>query len=88
VQLPSSLCMEPVGEQHPDTVALWDPLMPVAPDPPLELPKRSFLPSEEGLKSTSYSRLTFEVLSSPAPQGFVPFYRIQGEVETTYVCCT
>jgi len=84
VRLPFSFRLEPIDEQHPDTVALmWGPLMLVALDQPLELPEKSVSP--QGLKSTPYSPLTFE---APRPTGklrFVPFYRVRDEVYTTYL---
>jgi hypothetical protein len=84
VRLPFSFRLEPIDEQHPDTVALmWGPLMLVALDQPLELPEKSVSP--QGLRSTPYSPLTFE---APRPTGklrFVPFYRVRDEVYTTYL---
>jgi len=84
VQLPFSFRLEPVDEQHPDTVALmWGPLMLVALDRPLELPKESISP--ESLKRAPYSSLTFEVSRVPGELRFAPFYRVQDEVYTTYL---
>jgi hypothetical protein len=84
VRLPFSFRLEPIDEQHPDTVALmWGPLMLVALDQPLELPEKSISP--QGLRSTPYAPLTFE---APRPTGklrFVPFYRVRDEVYTTYL---
>jgi hypothetical protein len=84
VQLPFSARLEPVDEQHPDTVALmWGPLMLVSLDQPLELLKKSLSPA--GLKPAPYSALTFEVPKAPSKLRFVPFYRVQEEVYTTYL---
>jgi DUF1680 family protein len=86
IQLPFSLRLEPVDEQHPGTVALvWGPLLLVALDPPLELAKSSVSFSPEGLKSTPYAPLTFEIPRAPGNLRFVPFYRVQDETYTTYV---
>ncbi len=84
VRLPFSFRLEPIDEEHPDVVALmWGPLMLVALDPPLELPKNSVSP--EGLKLVSYSSLTFEAQRVPGRLRFMPFYRLQGEVYSTYI---
>ena len=86
IHLPFSFRLEPIDEQHPNTVALmWGPLMLVALDPPLELPRNSITTSPEGLKATAYSPLTFEVSRTPEKLLFVPFYRVRDEVYTTYV---
>jgi DUF1680 family protein len=86
IRLPFSFWNQPIDEQHPNTVALmWGPLMLVALDPPLELPRNSITTSPEGLKATAYSPLTFEVSRAPEKLLFVPFYRIRDEVYTTYV---
>ena len=84
VQIPFSARLEAVDEQHPDTVALmWGPLMLVSLDQPLELPRKSLSP--EQLKPALYSALTFEVPRAASKLRFVPFYRVQEEVYTTYV---
>jgi DUF1680 family protein len=86
IKLPFSFRLEPIDEQHPDTVALmWGPLLLVALDPPLELAKKSVSVSAEGIKSTPYSPLTFEVSRQPGKLRFMPFYRVQDEVYTTYL---
>ena len=64
---------------------MWGPLMLVALNPPLELPKNSIATSPEGLRATAYSPLTFEVPGEAEKLLFVPFYRIRDEVYTTYV---
>ncbi len=89
IQLPFSLRQEPIDEQHPDTVALmFGPLMLVALDPPLELARKSVSVSPEGLQSTPYSPLTFEVQRAPGELRFMPFYRVQEETYTAYVKAT
>jgi hypothetical protein len=86
IRLPFSFRLQPVDDRHPNTVALmWGPLMMVALDPPLELPRNSITSSPEGIKPTAYSPLTFEVARAPEKLLFVPFYRIRDEVYTTYV---
>jgi hypothetical protein len=86
IKLPFSFRLEPIDEQHPDTVALmWGPLMLVALDTPLELARKSVSVSPEGLQSTPYSPLTFEVSRQPGKLRFMPFYRVQDEVYTTYL---
>jgi DUF1680 family protein len=86
IQLPFSFRLEPIDEQHPDTVALmWGPLMLVALEPPVEqLARKSVFFSPEGLKPIPYSPLTFEI-RVPGKLRFVPFYRVQEETYTTYV---
>jgi hypothetical protein len=64
---------------------MWGPLMLVALDPPLELAKTPVSVSAEGIKSTAYSPLTFEVSRPPGKLRFMPFYRVQDEVYTTYL---
>jgi hypothetical protein len=84
VQLPFSFRLEPIDEQHRDTVALMrGPLMLVALDQPLQLPKHAL--SSEGLKPTPYAPLTFELPRTLEKLRFVPFYKVQDEVYTTYV---
>lgn len=86
IHLPFSFWNQPIDEQHPNTVALmWGPLMLVAIDPPLELPRKSITASSSELKSTAYSPLSFELSRTPEKLRFVPFYRIRDEVYTTYV---
>ncbi len=86
IKLPFSFRLEPIDEQHPDTVALmWGPLMLVALDPPLELARKSVSVSPEGLKLTPFSPLTFEVPRAAEKLRFMPFYRVQDEVYTTYL---
>jgi DUF1680 family protein len=86
IHLPFSFWVQPIDEQHPNTVALMrGPLMLVALDPPLELPRKSITTSPEELKETAYSPLTFEMSRAPEKLLFVPFYRIRDEVYTTYV---
>jgi uncharacterized protein len=83
IRLPFSFRREPIDEQHPDTVALmWGPLMLVALDRPLEIPRTSISP--ESLKPAPYSSLAFEVQEAPRRLRFLPFYRVQDEVYTTY----
>ena len=86
VRLPFSFRLEPIDEQHPDTVALmWGPLMLTALDPPLEFAEKSLSVASRDLKSTPYSPLAFEVPRAPGKLRFVPFYRVQDEVYTTYL---
>jgi uncharacterized protein len=84
VQLPFSFRFEPVDEQHPDTVALmWGPLMMVALDSPVEVPKAIL--SAGGLKASSYTSSQFELLRTPQKLRFKPFYQVNDEMYTTYV---
>ena len=86
IHLPFSFWTQPIDEQHPNTVALmWGPLMLVALDPPLELPRKAITTSPEGIKATAYSPLTFELSRAPEKLLYVAFYRIRDEVYTTYV---
>jgi hypothetical protein len=86
IRLPFSFWTQPIDQQHPNTVALmWGPLMLVALDPPLALPKKSIASSPEGLRATPYSPLTFEASREAQKLVFVPFYRVRDEVYTTYV---
>ncbi len=86
IRLPFSFWNQPIDEQHPNTVALmWGPLMLVALDPALELPRNSISTSPEKLKASAYSPLTFELSRAPEKLLFVPFYRVHDEVYTTYV---
>jgi hypothetical protein len=89
LQLPFPLRREPIDEQHPNTVALmWGPLMLVALDTPLEIPRSSVSISHEGLKPAANSPMSFELPRAPGTQRFVPFYRVQDETYTTYVEAT
>ena len=84
VQLPFSFRFEPVDEQHPDTVALmWGPLIMVALDSPVEVPKAML--SAGGLKASSYTSCQFELLRAPQKLRFKPFYQVNDEMYTTYV---
>jgi len=86
IRLPFSFWVQPVDDQHPNMVALmWGPLMLVALDPSLELPKDSIATSPEGLRASPYSPLTFEVSRKADKLPFVPFYRVRDEVYTTYI---
>jgi len=86
IRLPFSFWTQPVDAQHPDTVAvMWGPLMLVALDPPLELPKSSIATSPQGIRATASSPLSFEVSREAEKLRFVPFYRVRDEVYTTYV---
>ena len=86
IHLPFSFWTQPVDEHHPNTVALmWGPLMLVALDPPLELPKSSIAKSFQGLKATAHSPLTFEISREAERLRFVPFYQVRDEVYTTYL---
>jgi DUF1680 family protein len=86
IRLPFSFWLQPIDEQHPNTVAvMWGLLMLVALDPPLELSRKSITTSPEALKATAYSPLTFEVSRAPEKLLFMPFYRVRDEVYTTYV---
>ncbi len=86
IRLPFSFWSQPIDPQHPNTVALmWGPLMLVALDPPLALPKKAGATFPEGLRASPYSPLTFEVSREAEKLLFVPFCRIRDEVYTTYV---
>ena len=51
VRLPFPLRLEPIDEEHPNTVALmWGPLMLVALDSPLEISRKSVSAASQGLK--------------------------------------
>jgi hypothetical protein len=52
-------------------------------DQPMQLPQQALLP--EVLKSAPYPSLTSEAPRAPEKVRFVPFYRVQDEVYTTYV---
>ncbi len=89
VRLPFPLRLEPIDEEHPDTVALmWGPLMLVALDSPLEIPRKSVSAASQGLKPSAHAPLTFDLPRTQGTQHFVPFYRVQDEVYTTYVQAT
>ena len=85
VQIPFSLRLEPIDEEHPKTVALmWGPLMLVAVDPPLEIARKSVPLSSEGLKPATRSPISFELTRATETLRFVPFYQVQDETYTTY----
>jgi DUF1680 family protein len=89
VRLPFPLRLEPIDEVHPNTVALMrGPLMLVALDSPLEIPRQSVSAPSQGLKPAAHAPVTFELPRTPGTQRFVPFYRVQNEVYTTYVQAT
>jgi hypothetical protein len=89
VRLPFPLRLEPIDEEHPNTVALmWGPLMLVALDSPLEIPRESISAPSQGLKPSAHAPMSFELTRGPGTQRFVPFYRVQDEVYTTYVQAT
>ncbi len=89
IQFPFTLRLEPIDEQHPNTVALmWGPLMLVALDSPLEISRQSISASTGGLKPAGQAPLGFELARAPGTQRFVPFYRVQDETYTTYVEAT
>ena len=85
VRLPYSFRTEPIDEQHPDTVALMrGPLMFVALDPELKMPKTlASLP--EMLRPSPYARESFELQETPQKLRFMPFYAIKDEIYTNYV---
>jgi hypothetical protein len=84
VRLPFSFRLEPVDEQHPDTVALmWGPLLMVALDPPLEVAARAV--AEKAFQPVPFAPLEFEVARAPAKLRFLPFYKVRDEVYTTYL---
>ena len=86
IHLPFSLWLQPIDEQDPNKVAvMWGPLMLVALDSSPQLPREFIAKSGGGIKATAYSPLTFEVSRAPEKLLFVPFYRVQDEVYTTYV---
>ena len=89
VRIPFPLRLEPIDEEHPNTVALmWGPLMLVALDSPLEIPRESISAPSLGLKPAAHAPMTFELPRTPGTRRFVPFYRVQDEVYTTYVQAT
>lgn len=86
IQLPFSFRLEAVDEQHPDMVALmWGPLMLVAIDSPIEIPKAALSTSGNYLKSNPYNSTEFELPRNPEKLRFKPFYQVQDETYTTYI---
>ncbi len=80
-----SLRAEAIDRQHPNTVALMrGPLMLVAVDPVLKLPRRA-LSSPDSLKQIPYARQTLELSLPASTQQFKPFYLVQDEAYTTYL---
>jgi hypothetical protein len=89
IKLPFPLRLEPIDGEHPNTVAvMWGPLMLVALDSPLEIPRPSVSVSSQGLKPAANAPMSFELPRAPGTQRFVPFYRVQDETYTTYVEAT
>ena len=85
VTLPFSFRIEPVDEQHPNTVALMHgPLMMVAMNPEITLPRRIF-GSPGGIKPVPFQSVTFEVQQAAQVSRFEPFYKVQGEAYTSYL---
>ncbi len=88
VKLPFSFRTEAVDEQHPDTVALmWGPLMLVAIDPTIKIPKTA-VSSPGGLKPAPYTPRTFELQALVDKVRFIPFYQVRDEIYTTYIVQT
>jgi len=86
IRLPFSFWTQPIDEQHPNLVALMcGPLMLVAIDPPLELPMNSIATPLPSVRATANSPLSFEFPREVAMLRFLPFYRVQDEVYTTYL---
>jgi hypothetical protein len=85
VRLPFSFRMEPIDEQHTDTVALMrGPLMLVALSPELKLPK-TVVSSPEMLKPSPYAKQSYELGEPPQKLRFMPFYTIKDEAYTNYI---
>ncbi len=88
VTLPFTFRTEAIDAQHPDTVALMrGPLMLVALDPKLEIPK-SALGGPAALKPTPFARQSFDLPANQRPVRFVPFYTVGEETYTTYFTAT
>jgi DUF1680 family protein len=88
VTLPFTFRPEAIDEQHRDTVALMrGPLMLVALDPKLEIP-RSAMGSPDGLKPSSFAKQSFELQQGQRQVRFVPFYTVGEETYTTYFTAT
>jgi DUF1680 family protein len=86
IGLPFAFRLEPVDEQHPDTAALmWGPLMLVALDTPVEIPRTALTPVQGGLKANPYNASQFELPRAPEKLRFKPFYQVQDEIYTTYI---
>lgn len=84
VKLPFTFRTEPVDEQHPETVALVrGPLMLVALDPKLKLPKGA-ITSSGALSPASYNPQSFELPAGEGKLTFVPFYAVKEETYTSY----
>jgi DUF1680 family protein len=84
IQVPFSFRMEPIDDQHPDLVALmWGPLMLVALDPKLSLPKNA-ISSGGGLKHAPGNLVAIEFPRTEEKVRFVPYYKVQDQVYTTY----
>jgi DUF1680 family protein len=88
VTMPFTFRAEPIDEQHRDTVALMrGPLMLVALDPKLEIP-RSAMGSPDGLKPSPFAKQSFEFQQGQRQVRFVPFYTVGEETYTTYFTAT
>lgn len=86
IELPFAFRLEPIDQQSLDTVALMrGPLMLVALDSAIEIPKAALAPSAGVLKATPYASSQFELQRAPQKLRFMPFYQVTDETYTTYV---
>jgi len=82
LQLPTSLRLERIDDQHPDIVALMrGPLMMVAVQPSLAIGEKSV--SELSMAANSSSAINLSTV--PEKLRFIPFYKVQDEEYTTYL---
>jgi DUF1680 family protein len=84
ILLPFTFKTSPVDAQHPGTVALQHgPLMLVALQPELELPRLS--PAAPGaMRVSPFDPAEYELKANPQSLRFLPFYRVKEENYTTY----
>lgn len=84
ITLPFTFKTLPVDAQHPGTVALLHgPLMLVALQPELELPRLSAAASG-AMQVSPYNPAEYELKTNPLRLRFLPFYRVKEENYTTY----
>ena len=63
---------------------MWGPLMLVALDSPVEVPKAA-ISSVGGLRASPYTATQFELPRAPQKVRFKPFYQVRDETYTTYI---
>ena len=85
IALPFSFSASPIDIQHPRTVALMrGPLMLVALDPQFGLPQEA-LAGQGAFQPVPGLAQTFDLDSGEARVRFMPFYRVQEEIYSTYL---